>query len=61
MVKASGFSTLARDSYANTLKRANMTTLQIGEQLGHAETKKILKYLDMFDQDTLDKVNEVAL
>ena len=52
---------LARDAYANTLKRANVPINQIGEQLGHADPKTTLKYLDMFDQDTLDIVNEVVL
>ena len=50
---------LARDSYANTLKRANINTLKISEQMGHSDPKTTSRhYLDMFDQDTLDEVND---
>ena len=50
---------LARDSYANTLKRANINTLKISEQMGHSNPKTTSRhYLDMFDQDTLDEVND---
>ena len=50
---------LARDSYANTLKRANINTLKISEQMGHSDPKVTSRhYLDMFDQDTLDEVND---
>lgn len=52
---------LARDAYANTLKRANVPINQIGEQLGHADPKTTLKYLDMFDQDTLDYTSNYIL
>lgn len=52
---------LARDAYANTLKRANVPINQIGEQLGHANPRTTLNYLDMFDQDTLDDVNQHVL
>ena len=50
---------LARDSYANTLKRANINTLKISEQMGHSDPKTTSRhYLYMFDQDTLDEVND---
>lgn len=52
---------LARDAYANTLKRANVPIHQIGEQLGHANPQTTLNYLDMFDQETLDEVNQHVL
>jgi integrase/recombinase XerD len=52
---------LARDAYANTLKRANIPIAKIGEMLDHANPTTTLNYLDMYDQETLDEVNDHIL
>jgi hypothetical protein len=53
---------LARDAYANTLKRANVNPLKISENMNHSDPRTTtLHYLDNFDQETLDEANEVVL
>jgi hypothetical protein len=53
---------LARDSYANTLKRANVNPLKISENMNHSDPRTTtLHYLDNFNQETLDEANEVVL
>lgn len=53
---------LARDCYANTLKRANVNLLAISENMNHSDPRTTtLHYLDQFEQDTLDDVNAVIL
>lgn len=53
---------LARDAYANTLKRANVNPLKISENMNHSDPRTTtLHYLDNFDQDTLDEANQVVL
>jgi integrase len=53
---------MARDAYANTLKRAGVDVMKIAEKMNHASPKTTLThYLDSFDQDTLDEVDEHVL
>jgi integrase len=53
---------MARDAYANTLKRAGVDAMKIAEKMNHASPKTTLThYLDSFDQDTLDAVDEHVL
>lgn len=53
---------LARDCYANTLKRSNVNPLIISEEMNHSDFRiTTLHYLDQFDQETLDKANEHIL
>ena len=50
---------LARDCYANTLKRANVSVDKIAEQMNHSDPRITQNnYLDMFDEETIDGVNE---
>lgn len=50
---------MARDAYANTLKRADVNPLKITEQMNHSDPRTTqMYYLDMFDQETLDDSNE---
>ena len=53
---------LARDAYANTHKRAGTNPLKISESMNHSDPRTTtLLYLDNFDQDTLDDVNDMIL
>lgn len=53
---------LARDCYANTLKRANVNPLKISENMNHSDPRTTtLHYLDNFDQEVLDEANEAVL
>ena len=53
---------LARDGYTNILKRANINPLKISENMNQsASITKILHYLDQFEQEDLDDVNEVVI
>jgi integrase len=53
---------MARDAYANTLKRAGVDAMKIAEKMNHASPKTTLThYLDSFDQDTLDAVDDHIL
>lgn len=53
---------MARDAYANTLKRANVNPLKISENMNHSDPRTTqMHYLDMFDQDTLDDANDSIL
>jgi integrase len=53
---------MARDAYANTLKRAGVDAMKIAEKMNHASPKTTLThYLDSFDQDTLDAVDDHVL
>jgi len=53
---------LARDSYANTLKRANVNPLKISENMNHSDPRTTtLHYLDNFDQEVLDEANQFIL
>ena len=53
---------LARDCYANTLKRANVNPLKISENMNHSDPRTTtLHYLDNFEQDDLDDVNDAIL
>ena len=53
---------LARDAYANTLKRANVNPLKISENMNHSDPRTTtLHYLDNFDQEVLDEANEAVL
>jgi integrase len=53
---------LARDSYANTLKRAGTNPLKISENMNHSDPRTTtLHYLDNFDQAVLDDANEALL
>jgi integrase len=51
---------LARDSYANTHKRAGTNPLIISENMNHSDPRTTtLHYLDNFDQDSIADVNDV--
>jgi hypothetical protein len=53
---------LARDCYANTLKRANVNPLKISENMNHSDPRTTtLHYLDNFEQDDLDNANDAIL
>lgn len=53
---------LARDCYANTLKRANVNALKISENMNHSDPRTTtLHYLDNFEQDDLDDANDAVL
>lgn len=53
---------LARDCYANTLKRANVNALKISENMNHSDPRTTtLHYLDNFEQDDLDDANDAIL
>lgn len=53
---------LARDAYANTLKRANVNPLKISENMNHSDPRTTtLHYLDQFEQDDLDDANDAVL
>ncbi len=50
---------MARDAYANTLKRADVNLLKISENMNHSDPRITqMHYLVMFDQDTLDDAND---
>ncbi len=51
-----------RNAYANTLKRADTNILAIAEKMGHSSTETVVKwYLDSYDQETQDSINNVIL
>ena len=53
---------MARDAYANTMKRAGKSVELIAEQMNHASTMTTQRhYLDSFDDETLDTANDVIL
>jgi integrase len=53
---------LARDCYANTLKRSGVNALKISENMNHSDPRTTtLHYLDNFEQEDLDKANDYIL
>ncbi len=52
---------VARHSWATIMKRKGVSTSLISEGLGHASEKVTQIYLDKFENDTLDKMNEMLL
>jgi len=52
---------VARHSWATILKRSGASTTQISEGLGHDTEKTTQTYLDSFENETLDKVNEMLM
>ena len=49
---------MARDSYATTLKRANVPTSQIGEMMGHSNSVVTEHYLATLDIEKTWEINE---
>lgn len=49
---------MARDSYATTLKRANVPTSQIGEMMGHSNSVVTEHYLASLDLEKTRDINE---
>jgi integrase len=53
---------LARDCYANTLKRSGVNALKISENMNHSDPRTTtLHYLDNFEQVDLDEANDFIL
>ena len=52
---------VARHSWATILKRSGVSTSQISEGLGHDTEKTTQTYLDSFENETMDKANEILL
>ena len=49
----------ARDAYATSLKKGDVSIEKIAEMLGQTSTAVTRRYLDSFDQDEVHKVNSV--
>jgi hypothetical protein len=49
---------MARDSYATTLKRANVPTSQIGEMTGHSNSVVTEHYMATLDIEKTWEINE---
>lgn len=48
----------ARDSYANTLRRAGVSKDDIGEMLGHSNSIVTERYLANLDMESTDEINK---
>ena len=48
----------ARDSYATTLRRAGVSTDDIGEMLGHANSIVTVRYLASIDMESTFEINK---
>lgn len=49
----------ARDAYATSLKKGDISIEKIAEMLGHTSTAVTRRYLDSFDHEEVHKVNSV--
>ena len=52
---------VARHSWATILKRQGVSTSMISEMMGHSTEAVTQSYLDSFENEALDKVNELLL
>jgi len=52
---------VARHSWATIMKRGGVSTSMISEMMGHSTEKVAQSYLDSFENDAIDKANELLL
>ena len=52
---------VARHSWATIMKRDGISTSMIFEMMGHSTEKVTQSYLDSFENDAMDKANELLL
>ena len=49
----------ARDAYATSLKKGDVSIEKIAEMLGQTSTVVTRRYVDSFDQDEVHKINRI--